>query len=166
MKILFITRNYPPFAGGAENQIARMAAALAKKGHCVRVFTGRNDRNLPVAEEQYGVMVLRLPDPGIRIIGSLIFLWNLAWQMRHRSYYDAVFTSMINETSAMGVLIGNFFHKKTFFRISSKRNLGNSGILSLKNIYKKIVFTATGMIAQTEDLKISAIQAGFPENHL
>lgn len=166
MKYLFVTRRYPPFAGGAENQMARTAAALAKHGHMVRVFTGRYDKRLPVAEEQNGIMVLRLPDPGIRFIGTLLFLWNLAWQMRHRSYYDAVFTNMINESSAVGMIIGKILHKKVFFRVSCKENLAECGKFSLKRFYQRIAFCADGMIAQTEELKQIAIDKGYDKEKI
>jgi hypothetical protein len=146
--------------------MARTAAALAKHGHMVRVFTGRYDKRLPVAEEQYGVMVLRLPDPEIRFIGTIIFLWNLIWEMRHRSYYDAVFTNMINETSVTGIIIGKIFHKKVFFRVSSKKNLAECGKFSLKRFYQKIAFCADGMIAQTEELKQIAIDKGYDKEKI
>jgi len=60
----------------------------------------------------------------------------------------------------VGFLIGRMFHKKTFCRISSKNNF------SQRNLYRKIVFHADGMIAQTEDLKQAAILAGYPAERI
>ena len=166
MKFLFVSRRYPPFAGGAENQIARVACALAKRGHRVRVFTGKHDKSLPEAEEQYGVMILRLPDPKVRFWGTVVFLFHLIWQMRHRSYYDIVFANMIEETSATAIFIGKIFHKKTVFRLSSKKNLAKCVFFSLKKLYRKIVFCADYMIAQTDELKEVAVKNGYWANKI
>lgn len=160
MKILFATRRYKPFAGGAENQMARVAEALRKRNHTVRVLTGRFDRSLLPAEEKLGVMIKRLPDPGIRIIGTIVFLLYLIREMLRRDTYDAVITSMINETSAVAVLLAKIMRKKVFFRVSSKSNFRQ------KKLYRKLVFLADGMIAQTDDLRQAAISAGYPAERI
>lgn len=164
MNILFVTRRYKPFSGGAENQIARIAEALSRAGHNVRVYTGRHDISLPARLEENCVMVKRFTEPSKRFLGSIVFLLQVISHMlwSDRKYYDIVFTSMINETSAMAILVTKLLNRKVFFRPSSKANFEPIDA-SLKNkLYFHISQLADGMITQTEKLKKVALSYGYP----
>ncbi len=120
MKLLVVTRRYPPVAGGAEHQLEIVAEALAARGHHVHVLTGRHRPDLPVREDGRGVVVERLAEPPMRVLGTAIFLTLLAVRMLHlRRRYDCVVASMVNETSSMAVFLARWLGRPTVLRFGN-----------------------------------------------
>jgi glycosyltransferase involved in cell wall biosynthesis len=60
LSILFVLEYYPPHVGGAETLFSTLAAALVRRGHAVRVFTGSLP-GAPLREVLDGVEVVRVP---------------------------------------------------------------------------------------------------------
>ena len=50
MRVLYVTRDYPPAVGGMERNAAEMTAALARLGHAVRVLAPHGSAPMPGAE--------------------------------------------------------------------------------------------------------------------
>ena len=61
MKVLVALTYYRPHTSGLTIYAARLARALAARGHEVTVLTSQYERGLPLREEQNGVSVLRVP---------------------------------------------------------------------------------------------------------
>lgn len=59
MKVLMVSEFFPPVMGGMERHVAGLSAALAEKGHKVRVLT-LGWRGLNSYEEQNGFEVFRV----------------------------------------------------------------------------------------------------------
>ncbi len=61
MKILFWTELFPPLIGGAAILNARLARALAERGHDVTVLASLQGQELPEVDSFHGIPVYRLP---------------------------------------------------------------------------------------------------------
>jgi glycosyltransferase involved in cell wall biosynthesis len=59
MRITYITPRYPPFLGGVEMHVERLAQAAAGAGHDVTVLTHRTDPELGGRELRDGIEILR-----------------------------------------------------------------------------------------------------------
>jgi len=127
VNVLLVTRRYPPFGGGAENQFCRIAEALMFRRHSVIVLTGSHQPGTVSREQNHGILVRRLYDLPIRVFGTCIFLVILTFQMiRYRRHYEVVITSMINETSSVVVLTANLLRKKVCLYPSAVGPIGNT----------------------------------------
>ncbi|RMD83903.1 MAG: hypothetical protein D6820_01695, partial [Lentisphaerae bacterium] len=125
MRILIVSRRFYPFLGGIEFQLWRAARELVVRGHQVTVLTGRFADTLPV-EDSEGVHIIRLPDPPVRGLRSLLFLAALTRQMiRLRKFYDVVLTTQINETSTAAIKLAHTLNKPVACYPSSIGPLGN-----------------------------------------
>lgn len=170
MNILITLRRYPPFTGGAENQLAKLATMLGKAGHNVIVATGRHDTNTPRVWSENNVTVFRLFDPPVRFAGTLIFLWNLIILMiRRRKSFDLVLTSQISEVSSISIIMAKLLGKKSVFRPSSHGTEG-SFTWARKHffgfIYQWTAQKADGMVAQTPLFIPDAVKNGIPETKI
>ena len=68
MRIGLYAPFYPPFEGGAERVVQRVARELARR-HQVTVFTLAFRSDLPPAAQDDGVRILRVPVRTRRILG-------------------------------------------------------------------------------------------------
>jgi len=83
MKILFISREYPPESGGGGigSYVANMAAAFAARGHQVHVLSC-DDRQARSDRDDDGVIVHRRAMPQIRIVGRALGIPNAITRLR------------------------------------------------------------------------------------
>lgn len=168
MKLLLVTRRYPPFGGGAENQLHRLAEALAFNGHQVSVLTGKHQKKLSSFNRENGVRVYRLPDYSIRFLGSAIFLISLTLKMFYLAQrYDFVITSMINETSTVAVLNSKILGKKICLYPSAVGVVGNirwAGSHWCGFIYKWVAKRVDTFACQSKDFFPELISLGINKN--
>ncbi len=91
--ILMFCPQFRPTVGGAERQVEKLAAALARSGCEVRVLTPRRDPDSPDLEHSDGVTIERfaLDDlsrririPGIGLLNIPYILWQVARAVRPR----------------------------------------------------------------------------------
>jgi len=85
VKVLLVLTYYHPHVSGLTIYVKRLAAALARRGHCVTVLTSRYDRSLPEEEVVDGVRVVRVPVL-FRVSKGVImptFAWR-AWRLIRR----------------------------------------------------------------------------------
>jgi glycosyltransferase involved in cell wall biosynthesis len=61
MRVLIALTYYRPHVSGLTIYVARLAAALAARGHAVTVLTSQYDRALPLRETHAGVTIHRVP---------------------------------------------------------------------------------------------------------
>ena len=73
LRVAMIIQGYHPRVGGAERQLAAVAPRLQARGLDVHVLTRRYP-GLAAEETVNGVPVHRLPIPGPKRVGSLVFL--------------------------------------------------------------------------------------------
>lgn len=169
-RILIVLRRYPPFNGGVENQISRIATSLFQADMNVTVLAGKHDNSLPSFREERGVMVRRFYEPQIRILRSVFFLSALVCRMLGtRSFYDIVFTYQVNETSFAAILMGKLLGKKVICGLGSMGahgDIANSRKKSFGALYRSSLRFVDSFIGQT-DLFFEEIEKyGFDKNRM
>lgn len=170
MRILIVTRRYPPFVGGVQQQLARLAQALARRGHEVTVLTGRHLPALPPVRNEEGVRVYRLFDPPIRVLGTVLFLIGLAARMLTlRNRFQITLVSMMNETSALSIRIAHLLGKPVVLRVSAVGNIGNvawarSHIFG--RLYLSAARSAEALIIQAKHFAASLLAADFTSGQI
>lgn len=75
MRITLITQSYPPMISGVAVVVARLATALAARGHALLVIAAHADDGLPMRQPE-GVSVVRLPSwPNPFRVGQRFVPW-------------------------------------------------------------------------------------------
>jgi len=108
LRILFISRQFWPVVHGAETQMLRLSAALARDGHTVQVLSARFDPRWPKQEtlENDRVPLLRLSSPRARGLGTICFLGALASHLiRRRADYDIVHVNALKYSAALAAFL-------------------------------------------------------------
>lgn len=105
MKLVLISRRYPPLIGGAEKVLSYLAPALAAEGVEVTVLTAHAP-GLPEREEIAApdgrLTVIRLPTSRTRFLGTWLYMRNLRlWLARNR--VDLAYVSMLKHDAFVAV---------------------------------------------------------------
>lgn len=166
MEILFVYRHFYPFVGGTEKQGLSLASSIAKRGISARVITSRFERSWPKKESIGGVEVIRLPNPKIKLLGALIFLFSLAWYLfKIRKSFSIIQTEQINYVNPFSILIGLMLGKPTVLKLASsgvggdiKKWEGNP----VGKIFIGLAKKATVIIALSDHIISELRDAGFP----
>ncbi len=125
-RILFVIRYFHPFIGGMENKALNIAACLKKRGVDVHVVTSRFERDWKKDEFLKGVSVSRLPSPRIKIVGALIFLFNLCiYLFKNRKSFDTVHAFQIGYSSAVAIFISKLIKKPAVLSLAASGNGGD-----------------------------------------
>lgn len=96
LRLVLVTRRFWPLVGGAERAMGGLAAELAGRGFAVTLLTARWQPQWPAELTYRGVSVQRLPNPSLRIWGTLQYMRALArWLRQHAAEYDLVYVSML-----------------------------------------------------------------------
>ncbi len=112
LRLVLVSRRYPPQIGGAERVMANMADALAKAGHLVTVVSSQNSSegisatpDTGPADEEHNPKLIRLPYRGLRTIGTAQYMLGLnRWLVRHRP--DLVYVSMLKHDAYAAINAG------------------------------------------------------------
>ncbi len=95
-RLVLVTRRFWPLVGGAEAVMANLAAELHAQGHRVTLLTAQWEAAWPDEIHHRGVRVLRLPQPQISFVGTLVYIRELArWLRRHAGEIDLAYVSML-----------------------------------------------------------------------
>lgn len=96
MRLVLVTRRFWPLVGGAEAVMANLATELHAQGHHVTLLTAQWEAAWPAEIHHRGVRVLRLPQPQMRFVGTLVYVRELArWLRRHAGEIDLAYVSML-----------------------------------------------------------------------
>lgn len=96
LRLVLVTRRFWPLVGGAERVMGALAAELASRSNAVTLLTARWHRSWPAELTYHGAAVIRLPNPKLRVWGTLRYMQALGWWLRrHRGRYDLVYVSML-----------------------------------------------------------------------
>lgn len=85
MKVLMITRLYPPHVGGVEKQVKELSKRLVDREFDISVITEKYKDNLRNEEIVNGVRIIRLSYPKIKFLG-LLYIW--AWFFKNFSVIE------------------------------------------------------------------------------
>lgn len=95
-RVVWISRRFWPLVGGAERMISYLATAWAEQGGRSIVLTARWDPHWSEEMQFQGVSIVRIPQPQVRLVGTLRYMHGLArWLRRNQAQYDCVCVSML-----------------------------------------------------------------------
>jgi glycosyltransferase involved in cell wall biosynthesis len=104
LRLALVTRRYWPLVGGAEIGMANLAGELRRQGVGVTVVTAQWEPHWPVQLVHRGVPVVRLPNPSLRVWGTLRYMFALRrWLKDHRGQLDGVIVSMLKHDAYCAV---------------------------------------------------------------
>lgn len=107
LRLVLVSRRFWPLTGGAEAVMSNLAAGLAAAGCDVRLLTARWEHSWPSAARHRGVEVVRLPQPKLRVWGTLRYMAALAsWLRAQRATFDLVYVSMLKHDAYVAVGAG------------------------------------------------------------
>lgn len=119
-------RYFYPFIGGMENKALNIASHLRKKGMDVSVVTSRFEREWQKEETVKGVPVIRLPSPKIKIIGALIFLYNLSFYLfKNHKQFQIIHAFQIGYSSAVSIFISRVLKKTSLLSLAASGSGGD-----------------------------------------
>ena len=103
MRILVALTYYRPHVSGLTIYVARLAHALAARGHSVTVLTSQYDRALPRRETQAGVTVLRVP-VALRVSKGVI-MPTIGWEATRLVPQHDVLSLHLPQLDATGIAV-------------------------------------------------------------
>ncbi len=103
MRILVALTYYRPHVSGLTIYVARLAHALAARGHTVTVLTSQYDRALPRRELQDGVTVLRVP-VAVRVSKGVI-MPTIGWEATRLVPQHDVLSLHLPQLDATGIAV-------------------------------------------------------------
>ena len=175
MRLVLISRRYPPQIGGAERVMANMAEALARAGHLVTVVSSQNAAegiaatpNTEPADQHHNPKLIRLPYNGLRMIGTAQYMWGLdRWLNRHRP--DLVYVSMLKHDAYVAVRAGQ---KLGFPVILRPEGAGLTGDLAWQKrgrfgaVIGRKTRQANGLVALSETIQRELLTDGYDPNRI
>jgi len=164
-----ISYSLPPFYSGAGQQALRLGQALVERGLEVTALTGRHRADLPAHETVGGVDIHRLPVVRDRRLRHLSFFLTAAWHViHHRDEYDIVHLHGAYRRAIPIVAAARLVRLPVVVKMSM---MGTDDPSTTRNwrfgdLLMKALRHADAVVAITDELAQSYLQAGLPEEHL
>jgi len=142
MRIVMISDRYPPILGGAERQAQKLSREMARRGHRVKVVTGKWSMHVPSHEVDEGVEVFRLSTwnsmggiRGIRKYAAEVFAHNLARYLRKVGKDADVFhVHFLRRAAAVALKVGSELGVPVLVKETSSGE--NNSFHTLRNSYR------------------------------
>ncbi|MBN2009913.1 glycosyltransferase family 4 protein [candidate division KSB1 bacterium] len=116
--ILFYSEGFYPAVGGSEIFVMRLAKELDRQGHNVAVLTYQLTKELKREERVNGIIVYRVPHPGMRIIGEFVGIFNTLWFIiRNLKNIRLLHIHGVGSTAAMIAILGTIFNFNVFVHL-------------------------------------------------
>ncbi len=164
-----ISYRMPPAYSGAGMQALRLAQTLSEKGLEMSAVTARTDLELPSVETVNGVAIHRVPVLARQRFGHLSFFLSAAVHvLRHRDQYDIIHLHGAYRRAIPIVAAARLANLKTVVKMSM---MGTDDPATTREwlfggLLMKALAHADAVVAITEELAQSYLQAGLPEEHL
>src|SRR5271166_4335904 len=149
LKLVLVTRRYPPLIGGAEKALSYLAEALAREGADVTVLTSRasgtkdlpRHEQVPIACDRAAncgrLKVERLATSRLRFVGTWLYMRNLAlWFATHK--IDLAYVSMLKHDAYVAVEAGRSLGFPVVLRPEGAGATGDLGWQTWGNFGRKI----------------------------
>ena len=163
MRIALVTRRYPPLIGGAEKVLSYLAHALADEGADVTVLTSQTPGKRQTIEKNGRLRVVRLATSGIRGLGTLIYMRNIARWFR-RNPVDVAYVSMLKH-DAYATLESSCIHE--FPVVLRPEGAGATGDLAWQQwgrfgtMIGRRCKTADAVVAISPAIRAELLEAGY-----
>ncbi len=169
-RVVLVTRRFWPLVGGAESVMARLGAALVRRGSDTTVLTARWASSWPEQFVHHGVRVVRLPQSRLRFLGTLEYMRAVArWLNENRESFDLVYVSMFKHDAYAAVGVG----KRRRFPVAIRAEGGGfSGDMHWQlqatcgRRIKRRCYQAAATIAPSRAIEREIIAAGYPRERI
>ena len=170
-------RQYPPTVGGAEIQAQRLAEELVRRGHPVRVLTGRWRGDLPAEDLDRGVWVCRLGTlwngfglPGLRRFGQQRYLHALGRELaRSAPDSDVIHVHQILESAVVATRAASVAGVPTIGTMCSSGCTSDISVLRDRcgdHVWTELCSGLTRLVALSAPVERDAVEAGFPPERI
>ena len=170
MRVVIVTRQFWPIAGGNERAIAHLAAALVARGAKVTVITTRWDQNWPERIDYRGVSVVRLHQTGMEFLGNRDWLRNMSRYLRENAdQFDVAYVRGLRHDARSALNAVERRHVIVVARVDESGPAGDC-LWQLESgdgrRIKRRVMKAAALIGTTEIAHRELIAAGYPRERV
>jgi len=183
LRVVLITRYYPPFIGGAEKVLSYLAPALAAEGANVTVLTMQapglapfEEVDVPPSASSSGgrLRVARLATSRARFVGTWLYMRNLKrWLRRHASTIDVAYVSMLKHDAYVTLEVGQGGGRRRRFPVLLRpEGAGATGDLAWQKwgrFGRAIALRckrADALVSISDAITTELLQEGFPPERI
>ncbi|HEY1065371.1 MAG TPA: glycosyltransferase family 4 protein [Pirellulales bacterium] len=164
-RLAFISRRFWPLIGGAESNIAQLAAACLSRGCEATLLTARWEPSWPEELNYNGLKVVRIHQPRQRFWGTWRYMQGLrSWLRKHRDAYDLICVSMLKHDAYVAVGVGKTLRVPVVLRAEGA---GENGDVAFQrtarfgNQMRSRCQQADAIVAPTRDIEGELRDAGY-----
>lgn len=165
LRLVLITRRFWPLVGGAEVVMSNLAVALQQAGANVTLLTAAWQPDWPEEFLHRGVRTIRLPNPPVRLWGTLKYMQAVAgWLRTNRDSFDLVYVSMLKH-DAYAALSAR--RKNPFPVVLRTEGAGTAGDVCWQHAarcggrIRHACQTADAIVAPSQAMQDELIEAGY-----
>jgi glycosyltransferase involved in cell wall biosynthesis len=170
LRLVFITRRFWPLVGGAEMNMANLAAALVDAGHQVTIVTAAWNRDWPTEIQHRGVRVHRIPQSSRWMPSVFKYMRGLArWLREHRDEFDLAYVSTLKQDAYVAVAAGRRFDFPVALRAEGCGPTGDSAWQQgsrLGRWVRRQCSRAAAVVAPSPAIEQELIHGGYPADRL
>ncbi len=170
LRLVMVTRQFWPLAGGTERAIANLAAELVVRGAQVTLLTPKWEDSWPDRIDYRGVAVLRLARAGRGFMGPHRWLKNLSRFLRQNAErFDAAYVCGLRDESRVTL---KELQRRGAVVVLRAETSGPTGdcLWQLESragrSIKRQAMRADGLVGSTEIAHRELIAAGFPRDRI
>lgn len=168
-RLVCVTRRFWPLVGGAERFMGEFAVSAHGLGRNVTLLTARWDRRWPQRLTYRDLPVIRLPQPKLRFVGTLVYMASLSrWLRRHLRQFDLVFVSLLKHDAAAAIwAVGK--HRPVVLIAEGSGSTGDCAWQQeafLGRWIRRVCYRADAVIAPSREIEAELWQAGYPRDRV
>ncbi len=159
MKLIIITEDFPPMAGGIAVFLSELSKGLAKRGNDVRVIVNEiPESNEYDKNQEYPIIRYSMP----KRFSSVCIFWQVFRQVV-RMKPDVLFLGHVMATRGLPVLLFKWVFRIPYAVLCHDGNLGIAGVSEVNRISgHKLLRHATLILANSKYTEQLLIEKGFP----
>ena len=164
--MLILARQFVPLVGGTERQAQRYGAALARRGAHVSVLTTLLDPNWAQWERLAGCEIMRVKVPGVRLLGTLVWMARVFFEVLARSHrVDVVHVFWAKETALAALAAGKLARVPVIVRPAGGGRYGEVSV-ARRSVWRRFGFAlmrgVDGFVALSTSIAEELASLGLP----
>jgi glycosyltransferase involved in cell wall biosynthesis len=169
-RVALITRRYWPLVGGAEVAMANLADEFKRLGLAPVIVTAQWESHWPREVVHREIPVVRLPQPQIRGLGTLRYMWELSrWLRKNRGDLKGVLVSMLKHDAYATLATLSGTNVPVVLRAEGAGESGDCRFHETARFGMRMrgrCQQATGVIAPSEAIERELLAAGFDRSRV
>lgn len=169
-RVALITRRYWPLVGGAEVAMANLADEFKRFGLAPVIVTAQWEAHWPREVVHREIPVVRLPQPQIRGLGTLRYMWELSrWLRKNRGDLSGVLVSMLKHDAYATLATLSGTKIPVVLRAEGAGESGDCRFHETARFgmrMRRRCQQATAVVAPSEAIERELLAAGFDRNRV